>query len=236
MRPRWGPTDPRLIRGSDLPTPGRGLDHMGMAAPVYYTAEMVRGLPDDGNRYETVHGELLVTPAPRALHQIVLVRLSQSLGRYLERHPVGQLLYSPADLSWGPDILVQPDIFLAPWAEVRTLTWERIQLLAHAVALVLGNLVGDEQQPGDLDARDPAVHDDEVVIGQLGDEGREDVLQAEAAPEIGVVHAVLHHRVQIDELGLERRKLGGELRHRALQLPDAGLLERRVHHHARGAG
>jgi len=34
---------------------------MGMAAPTYYTAEMVRRLPDDGNRYEVVYGELLVT-------------------------------------------------------------------------------------------------------------------------------------------------------------------------------
>ncbi len=36
---------------------------MGMAAPLYYTAEMVRALPEDGHRYETVHGELLVTAA-----------------------------------------------------------------------------------------------------------------------------------------------------------------------------
>ncbi len=35
---------------------------MSMAAPAYYTADMVRAMPDDGNRYETVHGELLVTP------------------------------------------------------------------------------------------------------------------------------------------------------------------------------
>jgi hypothetical protein len=40
---------------------------MGMAAPTYFTADMVRALPDDGNRYETVHGELLVTPAPLPL-------------------------------------------------------------------------------------------------------------------------------------------------------------------------
>jgi hypothetical protein len=38
---------------------------MGMAAPVYYTAEMVRALPEDGNRYEAVFGELLVTPSPK---------------------------------------------------------------------------------------------------------------------------------------------------------------------------
>src|SRR6266536_6202087 len=68
------------------------------------------------------------------------------------------------------------------------------QVLAHTIALVLGDLVSDEQQPSDLDARDPAVHDDQVVVGQLGHERREDVLQAEASPEIGVVHAVLHDR------------------------------------------
>lgn len=50
-----------------------------MAAPQYYSAEMVRALPDDGNRYETVHGELLVTPAPRVWHQEVLLRIMVKL-------------------------------------------------------------------------------------------------------------------------------------------------------------
>ncbi len=109
---------------------------MGMAAPMYYTAEMVRGLPDDGNRYETVHGELLVTPAPRAWHQIVLVRLIQVLGGYLERDRVGQLLSSPADISWSPDVLVQPDLFVVPWDEIRPLTWERIKHLLLVVEIL----------------------------------------------------------------------------------------------------
>ena len=29
-----------------------------------WTADEVRALPDDGNRYEVVEGELLLTPAP----------------------------------------------------------------------------------------------------------------------------------------------------------------------------
>src|SRR5256885_2471374 len=37
-------------------------------------------------------------------------------------------------------------------------------------------------------------------------------LQAEAAPEIGVIHAVLHHRVQVDQFRLERREPGREVR------------------------
>jgi len=49
---------------------------MGMVAPTYWTAEMVRELPDDGNRYEVVYGELLVTPAPRPWHEILFERSS----------------------------------------------------------------------------------------------------------------------------------------------------------------
>jgi len=52
---------------------------MGMVAPVYYTADMVRALPDDGNRYEVAHGELLVAPAPRLWHQKLVGRLYSAL-------------------------------------------------------------------------------------------------------------------------------------------------------------
>ena len=44
---------------------------MHMVVPRYWTADMVRALPDDGLRYETIHGELVVRPAPRELHQRV---------------------------------------------------------------------------------------------------------------------------------------------------------------------
>jgi Uma2 family endonuclease len=109
---------------------------MGMAAPVYFTADMVRALPDDGNRYEVVYGELLVTPAPRPWHQVLVKRLSLALGMYLETHPVGELLSSPADISWGPDVLVQPDVFVVPPDEARTLTWSRMRTLLLVVEVL----------------------------------------------------------------------------------------------------
>ena len=102
---------------------------MGMAAPGYYTADMVRAMPDDGNRYEVVYGELLVTPVPRPWHQIVVHRLSVAIELYLRTEPVGFVLSSPADISWGPDVLVQPDVFVADRDELRTLTWSRVQPL-----------------------------------------------------------------------------------------------------------
>lgn len=102
---------------------------MGMAAPTYWTAEMVRQLPDDGNRYEVVHGELLVTPAPRFDHQLLVSRLAVAIANYLERERVGIMLTSPADISWAPDVLVQPDVFVIPRAEAASREWSRIRTL-----------------------------------------------------------------------------------------------------------
>ena len=109
---------------------------MAMPAPLYYTAEMVLALPDDGNRYETVHGELLVTPSPRALHQLALERVVLALAEYLRREPVGALWFAPADISWSPDTLVQPDCFVVPLDEARTLDWARMKTLLLAVEVL----------------------------------------------------------------------------------------------------
>ena len=98
-------------------------------APQYFTADMVRALPEDGQRYEVVHGELLVTPAPTMPHQRVVTRLVVALAPYCERLSLGEVLTSPADVSWGEDVLVQPDVFvtardeagLSEWSSLRTL-------------------------------------------------------------------------------------------------------------------
>jgi len=109
---------------------------MGMAATTFYTADMVRGLPADGKRYETVHGELLVTPAPRAWHQAIVLRLLVALNEYTTRVGVGYVFHSPADISWTPDTLVQPDVFVADLAEARTLDWSRMRHLLLAVEVL----------------------------------------------------------------------------------------------------
>jgi len=109
---------------------------MGMAAPIYYTADMVRALPDDGNRYETVHGELLVTPAPRFDHQLLVSRVAVAIAKYLEHEPLGVMLTSPADISWGRDVLVQPDVFVVPRDEATSREWSRIRTLLLVVEVL----------------------------------------------------------------------------------------------------
>src|SRR6266496_363828 len=125
-----------LSRAHLLPSRRRGAHRMGMAAPIYYTAEQVRAFPEDGNRYEVVHGELLVTPAPRAWHQEVSARLFESLRAYLRGEPVGHGIMSPADISWGPDTLVQPDVFVVPLEQARTLDWTRMRDLLLVIEVL----------------------------------------------------------------------------------------------------
>src|SRR4029077_7251455 len=89
------------------------------------------------NRYETVHGELLVTPAPRMWHQIVVDRLHDALKTYLVGQREWYLFGGAADVSWGaPDVLVQPDLFVVPLAEARTLDWARLRRLELVVEVL----------------------------------------------------------------------------------------------------
>ena len=52
---------------------------------------------------------------------------SLTLGHFLLTNRVGELFTAPADISWGPDVLVQPDVFVVPVDDARTLTWSRLE-------------------------------------------------------------------------------------------------------------
>ena len=104
---------------------------MGMphATDEVWTLEQVQALPSDGNRYELVWGELLVSPSPRALHQLVLERVFELVTGYCRRERCGKAWFAPADISWGSDTLVQPDLFVVPLDEAATLDWKRMRTL-----------------------------------------------------------------------------------------------------------
>jgi Uma2 family endonuclease len=74
----------------------------------------VLALPDDGQRYELIDGELVVTPAPSGPHQEAVTRLCALLWQALDRTPAttARVLVSPADLALGEDEILQPDIFV----------------------------------------------------------------------------------------------------------------------------
>ena len=94
---------------------------MGMPATATkeWTAEMLETLPDDGNRYEIIEGELYVSPGPAWRHQHVLSELMLSFGIYLKQNRTGFALMAPADVVFDRRNVVEPDLFVTPLVEGR---------------------------------------------------------------------------------------------------------------------
>jgi Uma2 family endonuclease len=90
---------------------------MGMPVTRHFTAADLATIPDDGQRYEVLRGELLVTPAPGGWHQVMLARLFAALLPYVQANGLAdQLLTAPVDITLGPDTVLEPDLFVADTA------------------------------------------------------------------------------------------------------------------------
>ena len=88
---------------------------MAMPATVGdWTVEMLDLLPDDGQRYEIIDGEVFVTPSPGEPHQDVVGLLLGRLSDYLKGSEIGKVMASPSDVRRGDRTRnrVQPDVYV----------------------------------------------------------------------------------------------------------------------------
>ncbi len=112
---------------------------MGMPAlssSTYWTAEMVRALPDDGNRYECIDGELLVTPSPSPDHQNIMGRLYVLLLAYVERHRLGVVILD-VDLLFHTGQFLRPDVLVVPESARSGITRRGIEAAPSLVVEIL---------------------------------------------------------------------------------------------------
>ncbi len=109
------------LRDEALRTPNRRAYRMGMPALQghRWTREEVLALPDDGNKYELVDGELLVTPSARGVHQRGVMELTRLIDAYVRAHRIGYTMCLAADLDFRADHLLQPDIFIGAMVDGR---------------------------------------------------------------------------------------------------------------------
>lgn len=88
---------------------------MAMPYPeTEWTLEMVHALPDDGNRYELLDGELLVSPTPSLLHQRVLVELYDRVRPYVQSLGGHETLFAPVAVQFSLRRELQPDLLVMP--------------------------------------------------------------------------------------------------------------------------
>ena len=100
--------------------------HMATEARPW-TLEEVHRLPDDGNKYELVRGELFVTPAPSVDHETIIARLARLFEPYVAANQLG-LVYRPRAVLRFEGSEVEPDLMVRQPPSERRLTWEHVSV------------------------------------------------------------------------------------------------------------
>ena len=84
--------------------------HMAKHAKRWTLAEL-HGLPDDGNKYELVRGDLFVTPAPGLEHETILARLPELLVPFVVANDLG-MVFRPRAIVRFEGSEVEPDLMV----------------------------------------------------------------------------------------------------------------------------
>ena len=63
-----------------------------------WTIDELHGLPEDGNKYELIKGQLFVTPAPSRNHQRAVRELTLVIEPYVRAERIGEVIFAPADI------------------------------------------------------------------------------------------------------------------------------------------
>jgi Uma2 family endonuclease len=102
-----------------------------------WTLHELHRLPDDGNKYELVRGELFVTPPPSNAHEEVCAVLTRMLEPYVARHRLGRI-YHPRAVIRVLGSEVEPDLMVRPVPPRTSVAWEDAPL-PHLVVEVLSD-------------------------------------------------------------------------------------------------
>ena len=88
-----------------------------------WTLEELHSLPDDGNKYELVRGELFVTPPPTDEHETILARLTALLVPFVAANNLG-LVYHPRAVLRFEGSEVEPDLMVRRPQPNRRAEWD----------------------------------------------------------------------------------------------------------------
>jgi Uma2 family endonuclease len=112
--------------------------HMATRPKRWTLAELHR-LPDDGNKYELVRGDLLVTPPPSEEHETIIARLTRILDPYVAVHELGLVYHARAVVRYDGSE-VEPDLMVRqpPTGAVRR-DWENAPTPVLVVEVISGS-------------------------------------------------------------------------------------------------
>jgi Uma2 family endonuclease len=91
---------------------------MSAAVDLRLTNADIEAMPEDGNRYEIIDGELFVSSAPHAVHQRVLMNIGYAFRVYLASQAIGEILPGVGIVFDEYDGVI-PDLVFATDARIR---------------------------------------------------------------------------------------------------------------------
>jgi Uma2 family endonuclease len=112
---------------------------MSVTASTPFTVHDLKGMPDDGRRYELIDGELLVSPAPGPRHQTLVYQLHRLLD---DTCPADlYVIGAPFAVQTDTSNEVQPDVLVARFAELTDKNLPAAPVLAVEVLSSSGRLI-----------------------------------------------------------------------------------------------
>lgn len=116
-----------------------------------YTYQDYLELPDDGNRYEIIEGELIMSPAPYTIHQEVSLNIVVELANFIRKKKIGKIYYAPTDIILSDINIVQPDILFISKENLQIITEKNIKGVPDLIIEIISPSTGYHDLRGKKD-------------------------------------------------------------------------------------
>ena len=80
---------------------------------LFTNDDVVRFATDEFCRYELIGGEIIVSTAPRYIHQLLTTRIIVEFSKYLDKNPIGDVLATPGLILSEFDGVIPDLIFIS---------------------------------------------------------------------------------------------------------------------------
>lgn len=102
-----------------------------------WTYQDYAAMPDDGNRYQVIERELIMTPAPSIQHQNTLQNLFTVISDYVRAAGLGKVYFAPVDVVLSDENVVQPDLLFVAQERLGIITEANVQGAPDLVVEIL---------------------------------------------------------------------------------------------------
>jgi Uma2 family endonuclease len=107
-----------------------------------FTYQDYLNLPEDGERYEIINGELIMVPAPYTIHQKISGNIMDELRNFVKKNSKGEVFYAPVDVVLSETNVVQPDILFIAKEHAELITEKNIAGAPDLIIEILSPTTG----------------------------------------------------------------------------------------------